>query len=207
MQRSSSSYLRRACWILKAWMQDPTQVATICPSSPYLTEAISERECIRSATTVVELGPGAGGTTLALLEQMKPDSRLIAIENNAALAEATREIADPRLIVEHGDAADLMQILEHHGYPCVDAVVSGIPFSALPDMAAKKIIRAVYHALCPGGQFLAYQFRDSVLDFALPAFGPPTTQSIPLNLPPLQLYSWKKVENKQRAPQSVCINT
>ena len=84
-------------------------------------------------SVVVELGPGTGGTTQALLRAMRPDAQLLAIEINPRLAERVRaRIADPRLIVHCGSADDLADALAAHGLPAPDAVISGIPFSTMP---------------------------------------------------------------------------
>tara|TARA_R110002049_G_scaffold4601_4_gene31882 strand:- start:122418 stop:123002 length:585 start_codon:yes stop_codon:yes gene_type:complete len=193
--------------VLKAWIQQPFQVASVCPSSTYLTEAIADRHCIRSANVVVELGPGAGDTTLALLKRMGPNSRLLAIEKSPELAEATREIDDPRLTTVHGDASELIDILAQQNISCVDVVVSGIPFSALPTGTAKRITRSIHHVLSPGGTFIAYQLREDIRSFARPLFGPAKTQSVAFNLPPLQVYSWTKIINDQAETASIAINT
>ena len=71
----------------------------------------SEAE-IATANVVVELGPGTGGTTKALLQAMRPDAKLLAIEINPGFCDLLRDtIDDPRLIVHHGSAADIPEAL------------------------------------------------------------------------------------------------
>ncbi|MFG0287050.1 MAG: class I SAM-dependent methyltransferase [Rhodopirellula sp. JB044] len=203
---NSLSYFRRAGWVLRAWMKNPTQVATVCPSSPYLTQAIADRDCVRHADTIVELGPGAGGTTLGLLERMSANGRLVAIEKTGELAAAAAEIVDPRLHVEHADAQNLCRVLGDLDISTVDVVVSGIPFSALPVPVAKRIMQSVHQSLAPGGRFIAYQFRPDVCEFARPLFGPPTTETVMLNVPPLRIHVWEKVETRDPVVPETVIN-
>jgi len=186
------SYAQRTLHVLKAWIKQPSQVATICPSSPHLTRAIAERSCIGEADRVIELGPGAGGTTLALLEQMKPTAQLLAIEKTRELAAALNLIDDERLIHHCGDAADLISIVQRNRFGLADVVVSGIPFSTLPSRTANKIVSAIDEALQPGGTFMAYQLHDDVCRYAEQRFGSPSIASVPINLPPLKVYSWTK---------------
>ena len=188
----SNSYARRTLRVLKAWFKQPSQVATICPSSPQLLREIAERECVRNAERVIELGPGAGGTTLALLEQMRPDAGLLAVEKTRDLAEALKAIDDDRLIDHCGDAADLISICHQHDFHPVDVVVSGIPFSALPRPTAEQIMNAVAELLRPGGRLIAYQLHDDVQRYAAPLFSNPSIRSVPLNLPPLKVFCWTK---------------
>ncbi len=199
-QSATSSYLRRFVHVIKAWGKHPGQVATLFPSSPLLTAAIANRDCIQSADVVVELGPGAGGTTLALLDQMKPASRLLAIEKTPVLFDAIREIHDPRLSGELGDAVDLIEILQRHQLNHLDVVVSGIPFSAISDSVGRTIVESIYKTLRSGGTFIAYQFCDEVKEFARPLFGPPHTEPVLLNVPPLWIYSWSKVASSTVDP-------
>ena len=142
---------------------------------------------------MVELGPGAGGTTAAILKHMRPDGRLLAIEKMPAFGEALKEINDPRFRLQIGDAVDLADTLAEHGFGQPDVIISGIPFSLLPDAVAKSIVQSVHAALKPGGTFIAYQVRSNIEQYARPLFGPPSCEVIPLNIPPLKVFQWQKV--------------
>ena len=187
------SFSKRALFVLKAWLKHPADVATICPSSPFLTENIAERDCIREASFILELGPGAGETTAALLHELKPDGRLLAIEKMPAFSEALDAIVDPRFTLEIGDAADLLDTLEKYSLCQPDVIVSGIPFSALPATTAKTIAESIHAALKPGGTFIAYQVRSDIERFARPLFGPSDSEVIAMNLPPLRVFTWRKL--------------
>lgn len=179
--------------VVKAFLRHPGQVATVAPSSAKLIDTIACRDCVRQASTVVELGPGAGGTTVGLLSNMRPDSTLLAIEKTRAFDEVLDAIADPRLRVEYADAMRLLDFLQDHNLGLVDVVVSGIPFSAIPKSIAKRIAQSIYESLRPGGTFVAYQLHNDVVKFARPLFGPPTTDRVLWNIPPLTVYAWRKV--------------
>ncbi|MGB7326673.1 MAG: SAM-dependent methyltransferase [Rubripirellula sp.] len=186
------SFAKRAFFVMRAWWKRPGDVATICPSSPYLTEHIADRDCIRKASSVLELGPGAGGTTAALLAEMQPDSRLLAIEKMPAFGEALNEIIDPRLSLEIGDAVDLIDCLAKHGFGQPNVIVSGIPFSVLPNSVAKMIAQSIHTSLAPGGTFIAYQVRSDIKQYVTPLFGPSKCEVIALNIPPLKVFEWTK---------------
>ncbi|MCC9602731.1 SAM-dependent methyltransferase [Stieleria sp. JC731] len=191
------SFAQRTWCVFRAWLQNPRQVATVLPSSTQLMECLAYRTCIREAETVIELGPGAGGTSTALLDQMPKSSRLLSIEKTAVFGDALSEISDSRFAYEIGDAVDLRSIARKHGIRKCDVVVSGIPFSAIPAQAARQITRQIYDVLDNTGVFLAYQLRDDVTKVAHPLFGQPRKQNVPRNLPPLRVYSWTKVESNK----------
>lgn len=187
------SFWHRAAAVLTAWLKAPSQVASICPSSRWLLRAVADRECVRQAKTIVDLGPGTGGTSAALLAQAGGDCRLLAIEKTAEFIHSLRAIDDPRLDVELGDAAEMERLLLVHGMTAPDVVVSGIPFSSLPADTARQIMKAVHRNLADGGTLIAYQLRGDVANYAAEFFGPPeTVQWVWPNLPPLRIYTWRK---------------
>lgn len=193
-QPRRTRFTSRAWCVLKAWVRNPTQVATVCPSSPFVTEHLANRECVFQADQIIELGPGAGCTTDALLSRMRSDARLLAIEKTSAFSEALRSIEDPRLCVEFADACDLIDVAARHDIGSADVVISGIPFSSLPAMNAKRIVQSIHHMLRPGGVFIAYQLKPDIERFARPLFGPSRSEAVPMNLPPLRVYAWNKYE-------------
>lgn len=147
---------------------------------------------LAEAHQVVELGPGTGGTTRAILAALRPDARLLSLELDATFADLLQEIHDQRLLVHHGSAADLAAILAEHGLPAPDAVISGIPFSTMPRSLATAIIATIGDCLAPGGRFVAYQFRGHVGRLGAPILGRPETQMELFNIPPMRFYCWRK---------------
>ncbi|QEG41883.1 class I SAM-dependent methyltransferase [Roseimaritima ulvae] len=186
------NFLSRARSVLSAWISQPQQVATVAPSSSAVTKCIAHRTCIREASLVVELGPGMGGTTQSLLQQMRSDSRLLAIEKTDSFIPSLQAIDDPRLRVQCGDAVDLSEHLATHGLGTPDVVVSGIPFSSVPPAVAQQIATSIHENLRSGGVFIAYQMRSTVRNFAEPAFGSADVDRVWWNLPPLKVFTWTR---------------
>ena len=66
---------------LKGFMGSPNGVASMFPSSRWLEQRIVRAARLSQARCVVELGPGTGGTTRALLHAMPAQSNLLAIDD------------------------------------------------------------------------------------------------------------------------------
>lgn len=174
------------------FLHHPQQVGSVIPSSRYLKKHIIEMTDISSAKTIVELGPGTGGTTRSFLESMRSDAILLVIEINPDFISLLNRIEDPRLIRHHGNACDLIKILAEYQLAPPDVIVSGIPFSTMPMAFGQAIIDAIAQSLASEGCFLAYQFRDRVEELASRVFGPAQIEFELLNIPPVHLYCWQK---------------
>jgi len=169
----------------------PSRVGSVAPSSRWLERRLVREAQVASAATVVELGPGTGGTTAALLRAMRPSARLLAIELDPQFhRHVARRVGDARLLLAQDSAERLEALLAAHGLGAADAIVSGIPFSTLPRPAADRVAAAVARALRPGGRFVAYQVRTRVEDYVSPYLGPARRDWEWINLPPVRLFTW-----------------
>ena len=177
----------------QGFLREPQQVGSVIPSSRFLERRLVNISTVRHARTVVELGPGTGGTTHALLRALPAAARLLAIEIDPHFAALLREdIADPRFGIEQGSAGDIGAMLGRHGLSAPDVVISGIPFSTMPARVGQDILRAVWTALAPGGRFVAYQFRDRIAVLGRTILGEPEVDVELLNVPPMRVYCWRK---------------
>jgi len=177
---------------LQGFLERPKEVGSIIPSSRFLERRIVAATGADRADTIVELGPGTGGTTRALLRTMKPDARLLAIEVNPRFVELLKQIDDPRLIVHQGSAADIGAALAQYQLPAPDVILSGIPFSTMKVGIGREILRSVHDSLYAGGVFVAYQVRDRVKSLGREVFGRARVQMEIRNAPPMRVYRWEK---------------
>ena len=177
----------------QGFLRNPMEVGSVIPSSRFLERRLAHSAGLARARVVVELGPGTGGTTRALLRAMGDDARLLAIELNADFVPLLRaKTPDPRLHVCQGDAADLPALLSAHGLAAPDVVVSGIPFSTLPRATGLGILRSIHASLPEGGRFVAYQVRDRVETLGNRVFGPASVEVVLRNIPPMRVFRWTK---------------
>jgi phospholipid N-methyltransferase len=176
---------------LRGFLERPKEVGSIIPSSRWMERRITRTADLAHSKLAVELGPGTGGTTRALLKALPPDATLLAIEINPGFCDLIESsIDDPRLIVHQGSAAEIPEALVKHDLGAPDVVLSGIPFSTMPRELGLAILRSVRASLAPGGRFVAYQFRDVVHTLGKQVFGPASIQLELLNVPPMRVYRW-----------------
>src|SRR5712671_5384338 len=135
------------------WLSAPLRVGAITPSSPRLAKAITAGIAAQDAP-VIELGPGSGVFTRALLERGIPQARLALVERSAAFAgRLTVEFPEARVL-----CIDAMQLEARTaiGGERAGAVVSGLPLLLMPAPAVATILAKAFECLRPDGAF--YQF-------------------------------------------------
>ena len=175
---------------LKQWVRNPRELGSITPSSRFLTREVVDRIDFTRVRHIAELGPGTGVFTQAILDQLAPDGRLLAVDTNAGFVEhLRREIPDARLQVREASAEQIDALVAEAGWPGVDAVVSGIPYSLLPRPVMRTILEASRRALGDGGLFVGYHYSKMLRPHLLDVFGNVHYRSVILNLPPAFVYT------------------
>lgn len=184
---------------LQQFLRHPQQIGSIIQSSAFLERRVIAAADIASADLVIELGPGTGGMTRAMLEVLRPDARLLSIEINPHFHEQVSAIDDARLIAHLGSATDIGAIAASHGLGAPHAVVSGIPFSTMSRTLGTQIIAEVAGLLADSGRFVAYQFNPRVASLARPILGVPEVGTELVNIPPMRVFRWDKSARHQVA--------
>ncbi|MEM7779078.1 MAG: methyltransferase domain-containing protein [Pseudomonadota bacterium] len=177
----------------REWLRSPKQVGAITPSSRRLARAITDGISGRTGP-VIELGPGTGVITRALLANgVRPDD-LAAIELAAAFALALRK-KHPDIRVIEGDAGRL-DSLSPFAPGTVGHVVCGLPLVTLPKDLAERILEGSFAVLKPQGAFrlFTYSPRCPVPQAMLERLGLKATRiSRTLrNLPPASVYELRR---------------
>jgi phospholipid N-methyltransferase len=179
---------------LKGFIKHPVMVGSIIPSSPTLIRAMLAPVKWDEVKLFVEYGPGVGTFCRPVLEHLRGDATLIAIDTNEDFIDyLRRDIVDSRFIAVHGSASDVEDIVRVHGFDAADYVLSGLPFSTLPEGVGPAIAAATHRVLRPGGAFLVYQFSAKARDFMAKHFTHIDAGYEPLNVLPCKLFwGWKE---------------
>jgi phospholipid N-methyltransferase len=170
-------------------IRHPLMIGAMFPSSPYLVRHVLEEIDFNNALVVVEYGPGVGTFTRQLLARMRPDAKLLAIETNADfVTELRAALSDPRLHIAHASAENVGTELAKSGFAGADYIISGIPFTALPDAIRRRILLASREALNENGKFLVYQYTRAILPGLRKVFGAIRCKFEPRNILPAQVF-------------------
>jgi len=137
----------------RAWLSAPLRVASITPSGRALSSLMTA-EISAETGAVIELGPGTGVFTEALLQRGVAEENLVLVEYGVEFA---NQLSDrfPTAKTVQMDAAQLRKLSLHAKAP-VGAVVSGLPVLSMPLRKVHAILEGAFSHLRHGGAF--YQF-------------------------------------------------
>lgn len=151
---------------LQGFVEHPVMVGSIIPSSRFTIARMLGPVKWEECKVFVEYGPGVGTFCRPVLERLRRDGQLIVIDTNPLYIDYLKAtITDSRFSAVLGSAADVEAIVRAHGHDHADYVLSGLPFSTLPDGVGPAIAAATHRVLRPGGAFLVYQFSAKARDF------------------------------------------
>lgn len=167
-------------------------MGAVMPSGRVLARTMAQYVDINSTSPVVELGPGTGAITNALIERGVDQKRLVLVEYNPGFCALLRD-RYPLAKVVQGDAYALRDSLWNVLSAPASAVVSGLPLVTKPMLTRLKLIRDAFVALSPGAPFV--QFTYSVappIPKSLPGVSTEASERIWMNLPPARVWVYRK---------------
>jgi phosphatidylethanolamine/phosphatidyl-N-methylethanolamine N-methyltransferase len=177
---------------LRSWIEKPLHVGAVMPSGRLLARTMAQYVDVESAGPVVELGPGTGAITSALIDRGVDQKRLVLVEYNPGFCALLRD-RYPQARVVQGDAYTLRETLWNVLSAPADAVVSGLPLVTKPMLTRVRLVRDAFAALAPGAPFV--QFTYSVvppIPKSLPGVSTEASERIWMNLPPARVWVYRK---------------
>ena len=199
-ERRGSKLMRRVTQALgpagvffQGFLEHPKMVGSIIPSSKStigkMLAPVKWDEC----KLFVEYGPGVGTFCRPVLDRLPRGGELVVIDTNPLYIDYLKKtIGDSRFHPVLGSAADVEEIVRSLGHEQADYVLSGLPFSTLPEGVGPAIAAATYRVVRPGGAFLTYQFSTTARDLTARHFERVDTGMTWLNVPPCLLaWGWK----------------
>lgn len=177
---------------LKTWVDKPMQMGAVTPSSPALAARMAAFVDPARPGMVVELGPGTGVVTKALLDRGVPPERLASIEYSADFCTLLRH-RFPGIHVVHGDAYAIRRTLGRLGEAPLAAVVSGLPLLTRPPAQRIHLLEEALAMMPPGAPFV--QFSYSLVPPVPPGAGDYSIERsnwVVMNLPPARVWVYRR---------------
>ncbi|MBN9595954.1 MAG: methyltransferase [Afipia sp.] len=176
---------------LRSWIEKPLHMGAVMPSSKVLARTVARYVDPHSDGPVIELGPGTGAITDALIAHGVAEKRLVLVEYDPGFCALLRE-RYPQATVIQGDAYNLDQTLADWKEPAA-AMVSGLPLVTKPMLVRVKLMRDAFQKMEAGAPFI--QFTYSVappIPKSLPGVHTQASERIWMNLPPARVWVYRK---------------
>ena len=191
---------RRPLYFLREWASDPLRVAAVAPSSPALARLITS-EIDASTAPVIELGPGTGVFTRALIANGVRERDLALIELGERFAADLRQAFPTAKTLNTSAAALANRAI--FGERAAGAIISGLGLLSMPKHVVAAILSGVERNLRPGASFyqFTYGWRCPVQDALLEQLDLSAERIgvVCANLPPAAVYKISRRADARRA--------
>ncbi len=181
-----------AASFLRSWSRRPLTIGSVTPSGKALSRAMARQVDPRGDGPVIEVGPGTGPVTQALIEHGIAEERLVLVEYSAEFVNLLRK-RFPKARVIRGDAYALKTTLAGLIDRPAAAVVSSLPLILKPEAERLLILRQAFDLMAPGAPFV--QFTYSVVSPVPLKHGEFTwkaSRRIWLNVPPARVWTYRR---------------
>jgi phosphatidylethanolamine/phosphatidyl-N-methylethanolamine N-methyltransferase len=176
---------------IRSWIEKPLSTGAVMPSSRVLARAMARYVDPQSNGPIIELGPGTGPVTEALVEHGVEPGRLILVEFNPDFCRLLRA-RYPAATVVQGDAYRLRRLLEIYVREPAAAVVSGLPLVTKPLRTRLRLISDAMALLSPGAPFIQFTYAMlPPIPKELSGIRAEASELIWMNLPPARVWVYR----------------
>lgn len=184
--------IRDEARFVRQWLGNPRSIGAITPSGPDLARAMAGFLNPASTGRVVELGPGTGVVTDAILKRGIDPSKLTSIEYCSEFAALLMQ-RFPGVHIVRGDAYDLEASLDADMVELA-GVVSSLPLFTSPYEKRRALIMDALDRLAPGAPFIQFSYAlVPPVKAEAGLFTVSKTGWILNNVPPARVWVYRKV--------------
>lgn len=176
---------------IRSWIEKPLSTGAVMPSSRVLARAMARYVDPQSNGPVIELGPGTGPVTEALVRRGVDPARLILVEFNPDFCRLLRS-RYPAATVVQGDAYRLRRLLGNYIEEPAAAVVSGLPLVTKPLRTRLRLISEAMTLLAQGAPFVQFTYAMlPPIPKELSGVRAESSELIWMNLPPARVWVYR----------------
>jgi phosphatidylethanolamine/phosphatidyl-N-methylethanolamine N-methyltransferase len=177
---------------LREWAGNPLRTGAVSPSGRWLARAMAAEVDSNDEGPVIELGPGTGAFTKALIQRGVKPERLTLIEYNSDFCRLLAK-RFPGVRIVKGDAYALKSHLDALGAGPLSAIVTGLPLLSRPMARRIELIEAGVEALAPGKPLVQFTYALQAPVPAQPGrFDVRRGKRVLFNLPPATTWIYSR---------------
>lgn len=178
---------------LRTWLAKPRIVGAIAPSGRALARAMAAAADVSAPGLVLELGPGTGVVTEALIARGIAPERIVAVEYDPGFCAHLRR-RFPGVTVIEGDAFAVDKALPPDKRGPFSAVISSLPLVLSPPAERRRLVEDMLARLPPNGTYIQFSYSPKPPVPAVPGvFSAGHGPWIVNNLPPARVWTYRRV--------------
>lgn len=190
-QRNGLRILDEVAFI-RSWLEKPISMGAVSPSGRALADAMAHYVDPAAPGPVIELGPGTGAVTEALVDRGIDPARLVLVEFNPSFCRLLRT-RYPQATVIQGDAYRMQHLLGGLLREPASAVVSGLPLQTKPFKRRLRLIDEAFGLMAPAAPFVQFTYAVvTPIPLKLADVTAEASELIWLNLPPARVWVYRK---------------
>jgi phosphatidylethanolamine/phosphatidyl-N-methylethanolamine N-methyltransferase len=189
---SYGSPLRDGWRFLKGALANPARIGAVAPSGAQLARAMAAQIPADSSLPVLELGPGTGSITRAVLERLADPARLVLVEFDAGF-HSRLAARFPGARILRGDAFDLPAALVGGAPTRYCAILSGLPLLNFPAANRHKLLADCFALLEEGGVFVQFSYgRKPPVPPLSGSWQVSSGDWLAMNMPPARVHVYRR---------------
>ena len=174
----------------RTWIEKPGPTSALLPSGKALAQAMARVVDPQIKGPIIQLGPGTGPVTEALVARGVDAGRLVLVEFDGDFCRLLRRRYPAATIVQ-GDAyhlARLLKLPEPGG-----AIVSGLPLFTKPLSTRLRLLQEAFGLMAPGAPFVQFTYAAiSPIPTSLKGIRAHGSEPIWANVPPARVWVYSR---------------
>lgn len=197
MSKPKNSSIADSARFIRQWIENPRLIGAVSPSGPALAKRMASFVEIDRAGPIIELGPGTGPVTQALLARGIPANRLLLVEYEPRFCRMLGE-RYPGVRIVQGDAYGLKKTLAGAIDGQAATVVSSLPLLVRPERDRVELLHQAFELMGDDGLFIQFTYGLTKSPMPLHAHGVSGyyvgkgSAPILMNIPPARVWRYRK---------------
>jgi phosphatidylethanolamine/phosphatidyl-N-methylethanolamine N-methyltransferase len=196
-RQTRKSSLADGARFIRSWLENPRIIGAVSPSGPALAKAMASYVDPRRDGVILELGPGTGPVTKALLARGVAPERLAVVEYEQSFCHVLAE-RYPGVRIIQGDAYGLKATLDGKIAGPIAAVVSSLPLLIRPERDRIELLHQAFELMGDDGLFIQFTYGLTISPMPIHAHGVggvyvgKGSAPILLNIPPARVWRYRR---------------
>jgi phosphatidylethanolamine/phosphatidyl-N-methylethanolamine N-methyltransferase len=195
--QNAKASLADSARFIKQWIENPRLIGAVQPSGPALAKTMASFVDLSREGPIIELGPGTGPVTKALLARGIPAERLVLVEYESRFCHMLAE-RYPGVKIVQGDAYGLKKTLADKVDGQVATVVSSLPLLVRPERDRVELLHQAFELMGDDGLFIQFTYGLAISPMPIHAHGlkgayvGKGSAPVLLNIPPARVWRYRK---------------